>query len=204
MMKFHAWSQQKPQKLGVLAGSFNPPTVAHEGLVSAAGSYVDGVLCVVPTALPHKEYFGATLEQRLEMLQESQISSLSSIASSDAGLFVDMARECKEHYGSNVQLYFICGRDAAERVLSWDYGRPGVVEEMLREFHLLVAARQGEFEAPPELDGRIHRMHMRRDHDLVSSTEVRKRIARGEPWEHLVPTEIVELVRQIYSGGAYS
>ncbi len=29
------------------------------------------------------------------------------------------------------ELSFICGRDAAERILHWDYGRPGVVEEML-------------------------------------------------------------------------
>jgi len=199
MLKFHVRGHGKPQKLGVLAGGFNPPTVAHEGLVNAARYHVDEVLCVVPTALPHKEYFGASLEQRLEMLVESQIPSLGSIASSEAGLFVEIARECREHYGSDVQLYFICGRDAAERVLNWDYGRAGVVDEMLGDFELLVAARQGEFDPPPEFSGRIHRMYLPGDHDLVSSTEVRERIARGEPWEHLVPGEIAERVRRIYS-----
>jgi nicotinate-nucleotide adenylyltransferase len=203
-MKFHQKSLRRPEKLGVLAGSFNPPTIAHQELASAAGFYVDEVLCVVPSALPHKEYFGATLEQRLEMLDAIDMSLFGSIASSEAALFVDIARECKTCYGPDVQLYFVCGRDAAERVLTWDYGRPGVVEEMLKEFELLVAARQGEFEPPPHLRSRVQRMYMRSDHDAVSSTEVRERIVRGEPWEHMVPREIVDQVREIYSKKPYS
>ena len=170
-------------------------------LVDAAlGYHVEEVLCVLPQTFPHKEYFGATLEQRLEMLAHAEEGGLPySVATSEAGLFLDIARECREHYGSGVQLSFICGRDAAERVLSWDYGRPGVVEEMLREFQLLVAARQGEFEAPEQFRERIHRLQMRAGYDALSSTEVRERIARGERWEHLVPETIVDRVRAIYS-----
>ena len=203
-MKFYRKIIQKPQKLGVLAGSFNPPTIAHQELAYSAGFYVDQVLCVVPSALPHKEYFGATLDQRLDMLATANVSIFGAIASSEAALFLDIARECKACYGPDVQLYFVCGRDAAERVLTWDYGRHGVVEEMLKEFELLVAARQGEFEPPLHLRARVHRIFMRGDHDAVSSTEVRERIERGEPWEHLVPREIVDRVREIYSKKPYS
>ena len=32
----------------------------------------------------------------------------------------------------------------------------------------------------------------------ISAPEVRARIRRGEPWEHLVPREIAPLVRKIY------
>jgi nicotinate-nucleotide adenylyltransferase len=189
----------RPQRLGVLAGSFNPPTIAHEELVYAAGFHVDEVLCVVPSVLPHKEYFGATLEQRLAMLEAARLMPPCSIATSEKGLFIDIARECREHYGPDPRLSFICGRDAAERILAWDYGRPGVVEEMLKEFDLLVAARSGEFQPPAEFQHRIHPLGLRAAQDQVSSTEVRERIARGEPWEHLVPGTIVELVREIYS-----
>ncbi|HTA66668.1 MAG TPA: nicotinate-nicotinamide nucleotide adenylyltransferase [Bryobacteraceae bacterium] len=189
----------RPQRLGVLAGSFNPPTIAHEELVYAAGFHVDEVLCVVPSVLPHKEYFGATLEQRLAMLEAARLMPPCSIATSEKGLFIDIARECREHYGPDTRLSFICGRDAAERILAWDYGRPGVVEEMLKEFELLVAARSGEFQPPAEFQHRIHPLGLRAAHDQVSSTEVRERIARGEPWEHLVPGTIVERVREIYS-----
>lgn len=198
-MRFHRRSLGKPKKLGVIAGSFNPPTVAHAELVHAAAFQVDEVLCVVPSVFPHKEFVGATLEQRLEMLAAADLSEPASIAVSEKGLFIDIARECREYYGADTRLYFVCGRDAAERILTWDYGRPGVVEEMLQEFELLVAARGGEFRPPAEFQHRVHPLGLRAAHDHVSSTEVRERIARGDPWEHLVPREIVERVREIYS-----
>jgi len=189
----------RPRTVGVVAGSFNPPTIAHEELVYAAGFHVDEVVCVVPGVLPHKEYFGATLEQRLEMLASVELLALCSIASTEKGLFIDIARECHEHFGPEVRLSFVCGRDAAERILTWDYGRPGAVEEMLREFELLVAPRGGHYEPSAEYRDRIHTLHVRSGHEDVSSTEVRERIARGEPWEHLVPEGIRERVREIYS-----
>jgi nicotinate-nucleotide adenylyltransferase len=200
-VRFHRRSLGKPKKLGVIAGSFNPPTIAHEELVNAAAFHVEEVLCVVPSVFPHKQFVGATLEQRLEMLAAGLDDGTRppSIAISEKGLFIDIARECREHYGADMQLYFVCGRDAAERILTWDYGRPGVVEEMLREFELLVAARGGEFRPPAEFQQRVHPLGLRAAHDHVSSTEVRERIARSEPWEHLVPPEIVERVREIYS-----
>jgi nicotinate-nucleotide adenylyltransferase len=198
-VRFHQRSLGRPRKLGVVAGSFNPPTIAHEELVYAAGFHVDEVLCVVPSVFPHKEFVGATLEQRLEMLASAELAKPASIAVSEKGLFIDIGRECREHYGADTRLYFVCGRDAAERILRWDYGRPGVVEEMLQEFELLVAARDGEFRPPGEFQHRVHPLGLRAVHDHVSSTEVRERIGRGEPWEHLVPPEIVERVREIYS-----
>ena len=169
-------------------------------LLHASRSQVDELVCVVPRTFPHKDYFGATLEQRLELLGSAKREAPYSIATTSEGLFIDIARECREHYGGDTRLYFICGRDAAERILTWDYGRPGVVEEMLREFELLVGGRAGEFEIPAEFRDRIHRLALRGTHDDVSSTDVRERIARGEPWEHLVPEPIVERVREIYRG----
>jgi nicotinate (nicotinamide) nucleotide adenylyltransferase len=182
-----------------MAGSFNPPTTAHLELANAAGTNVDEVLCVVPRALPHKEYSGATMEQRVEMLLLSGLAIPHSIASTDNGLFIDIARECRAHYDSDTGLYLICGRDAAERILTWDYGRPGVVEELLNEVELLVAPRGGGFRAPAAFERRIHSLDLPGEHDAVSSSEVRARIARGDPWEHLVPRAIVERVREIYS-----
>jgi nicotinate-nucleotide adenylyltransferase len=197
-MEFYVTSRRTPKKLGVLAGTFNPPTQAHLELAAAALFHVEEILFVIPRAFPHKEFFGATLEQRLEMLALADPGIGYSVAASDAGLFLEIARDCREHYPNDVQLCFVCGRDAAERVLQWNYGRPGAVEEMFREFELLVADRQGRFEPPPEFRDRIHTLHVRAVDD-VSSTEVRERIARGEPWEHLVPEGIVDRVRAIYS-----
>lgn len=197
-LQFFRQSASTPHKVGILAGSFNPPTIAHVELARAATQYVDVVVCVVPRVFPHKEYSGATLDQRIAMLDASGIGVPHAIAASEHGLFIDIARECRQHFGPKVGLAFICGRDAAERILHWDYGRPGVIEEMLHEFELLVAPRRGHFAPIAEHRDRIHTLNMR-GHDLVSSTEVRERIQRGEPWEHLVPQTIRGQVREIYS-----
>jgi nicotinate-nucleotide adenylyltransferase len=189
----------KPRTVGILPGSFNPPTIAHLELAQAASRMVDALICVVPRTFPHKEYSGATLEQRIEMLESAGLEIPYAIAVTGQGLFIDIGRECREYYGPEARLAFVCGRDAAERILTWDYGRPGVVDEMLGEFELLVAPRGGHFAPPAEYRDRIQALQVRGGHEEVSSTEVRERIARGEPWEHLVPERIRERVREIYS-----
>ena len=184
------------RRLGILAGSFNPPTIAHVELASeAARHHVDQVLWVLPREFPHKEYHGATMEQRLEMLRRLRWPA----AVSSGGLFVEIARECREHFQESTQLVFLCGRDAAERIIEWDYGQPRAAERMLREFELLVAARCGKYRAPQHLAHRIGGLDLQSDCGHVSSTEVRQRIERGQPWEHLVPDSIVGMVRKIYA-----
>lgn len=165
----------------------------------AASSAVDLIVCVVPEVFPHKSYTGATIEQRAEMLQAAALNVPHAIASTRAGLFIDIASEFRDHFGPDVELAFVCGRDAAERILEWDYGRAGVVEEMLAEFELLVAPRGGDFSPPAQFRHRIQTLAIPAGHELVSSTEVRERIVRGEDWEYLVPEGIRERVREIYS-----
>jgi nicotinate (nicotinamide) nucleotide adenylyltransferase len=198
-LDFVRHTQSQPRSVGILAGSFNPPTIAHLELAQAASRRVDALICVVPRAFPHKDYSGATLEQRVEILEQAGLEIPYAIAVTDRGLFVDIGRECRELYGPEARLAFVCGRDAAERILNWDYGRPGVVEEMLREFELLVAPRGGHFVPPAQYRDRIQASQVGPGYEEVSSTEVRERIARGEPWEHLVPERIRERVREIYS-----
>jgi phosphopantetheine adenylyltransferase len=84
-MEFHVRSLSTPERIGILPGSFNPPTLAHCALVHAAGFYVDEVLCVLPRAFPHKEYFGATLKERLQMLDQSDLFPIYSSAISQVG-----------------------------------------------------------------------------------------------------------------------
>jgi nicotinate-nucleotide adenylyltransferase len=198
-LKFYRQESVTPRKVGILAGSFNPPTIAHIELARAASATVGLVLFVVPRVFPHKVYSDATLEQRVQMLEAAGLEVPHGIASTSQGLFIDIARECREHYGPTVDFSFICGRDAAERILRWDYGRAGVLEEMFREFDLLVAPRGGHLSPPPEFAKRIQGLRIGAGHQEVSSTEVRQRIARGEAWEHLVPESIRERVREIYS-----
>jgi len=198
-MEFFHRSPGAPSHLGILPGTFNPVTLAHLALASAAAGQVDEVVWVLPRSLPHKEYTGATFAQRVDMLSTALCGQpRCSIAASAGGLFVEIAEECRAAYGEHVRLTFLCGRDAAERIVNWDYGRPGEFARMLRQFDLLVAARGGEYEPPAGLQAAIRRLPLAAGFEYVSASDVRCRIAHGEPWEHLVPPAIHDRVSKIY------
>ena len=202
-MEFFQRAAGAPARLGILPGTFNPVTTAHLALAEAGLGWVDEVLFVLPRELPHKEFTGATFAQRIEMLRLALAGEpVFSLASSEGGLFADIAAECRREYGAGVRLAFLCGRDAAERIATWDYGRPGAFAGMLRGFDLLVASRKGVYEPPPEFRGAIHRLELPREYDAVSATGVRRGVLRGEPGERMVPEAARELALRIYRGGA--
>ena len=58
---------------------------------------------------------------------------------------------------------------------------------MLERFELLVANRDGHYEPPDEIRDRVHVLEVPGEIGAISATEVRERLRRGEPWEHLVP-----------------
>jgi nicotinate-nucleotide adenylyltransferase len=182
------------KRIGVLAGAFNPVTRAHLALADAAAKIVDEVVCVVPRVYPHKHFHGAGLDERVEMLKLA--GGRYGVEIAEGGLFIDIARELHQPH---TEICFICGRDAAQRVIDWDYGEAGAIEKMLTEFSIIVAERGGTYEAPEHVRHRVHRLELDQDFSGVSSTEVRRRIAAGEPWQHLVPSAIVDRVRQIYA-----
>src|ERR1700691_223723 len=76
-------------RLGVLPGTFNPPTRAHMALAHAALAHCDEILFVLPRALPHKNYGGVGFEDRLRLLTSTVGSHPHfSAAASDGGLFL--------------------------------------------------------------------------------------------------------------------
>jgi nicotinate (nicotinamide) nucleotide adenylyltransferase len=199
-LEFFRRAEGRPQALAVLPAAFNPPTLAHLALARASLATADEVLFVLPREFPHKPYEGATFQQRIEMLLAATCSeSRFSIAASLGGLFAEIAEECRESYGEDIRLLFLCGRDAAERIVTWDYGEPDAFARMIENFELLVAPRDGNYQPPPEIRHRVGILQPTEDISLISASEVRDRLRQNAPWEHLVPAEIVPLVRAIYA-----
>ncbi len=200
-MEFLRRAPGRPSKLGVLAAAFHPPTRAHLALARAALLLVNEVVFVLPRVFPHKRYEEVALQDRVRMVLAATAGEPQfSVAVSEGGLFIEIAEECKTAYGPEVEIWFLCGRDAAERVVNWDYGEPGAFARQLKTYGLLVAPRRGRYEPPPEYRERIRPLPLDRDYDEVSSTAVREAIRTGRPWEHLVPATIVEEVRRLYGG----
>jgi len=199
-MEFFRKAPGDPSRLGILPGTFNPITIAHVGLARAALGAVDEVVFVLPRRFPHKPYEGASFEDRIAMLAEALAgeSRFSIAASGGTGLFCEIAAECRAAYGPGTRLLVLCGRDAAERIVNWDYGETGAIRRMLGEFGLLVAARGGEYVPPPELRSAVLPLPLAGAYESVSATEVRRRIAAGEDWETLVPPPVRERVRRVF------
>lgn len=197
-MEFLIRPECQAERLGILPGSFNPPTRAHLALAEAALAEVDEVLLVLPRSFPHKNYDGASFGQRSRMLRAAvERQPRLAAAISEGGLFIDIARECRTVYGPDVQLAFVCGRDAAERVVGWDYGNANAIKQMLEAFQLLVACRQGVYEPPMHLRRHIRHLALPAGWDAVSASDVRRRMREGAPWQHLVPEAILPVLNEM-------
>ncbi|HXJ42636.1 MAG TPA: hypothetical protein VNH18_25370, partial [Bryobacteraceae bacterium] len=190
-----------PGRVAIFPGAWNPPTVAHVAIARAALKWADEVVWMLPRTFPHKSFDGAAFEARREMLRSlAALEGGFSAAISDANLHFRMAAEAREAYGSGPEIGIISGRDAAERIATWDYGEPGVFERMLAEYPLLIAARRGEYTPDPQHADRILLLNLEQSFDEVSSTEIRKRVAEGGEWRHLVPEILIPQVASIYGG----
>jgi nicotinic acid mononucleotide adenylyltransferase len=171
-------------------------------LAEAALAEMDEVVLVLPRVFPHKNYTGASFTQRADMLRAVLLlRPRLAAATSVGGLFIEIAQECRAAYGPAVQLTFVCGRDAAERMVAWDYDNHHAINQMLETFQLLVACRDGAYEAPPSLRRHIRTLALPAHLNAISASDVRRRIRDGAAWQHLVPREIVPILnemREIY------
>jgi len=185
--------------VALLPGSFNPPTIAHLGLAQAALTRVATVVFTLPRTFPHKRFDGVDHAGRLALLQALTTSEPRfAVALSDGGLFVEIARELRQLHPSTGEVHLLCGRDAAERVLNWNYPETLPFSSQLEEYRLLVAARQGEFDPPPEIECRTERLITESNWDDISATDIRQSIQCGGAWRHLVPEQIHGHVAKLY------
>jgi nicotinic acid mononucleotide adenylyltransferase len=196
-MEFVRGNVTEVSRVAILPGSFHPPTVAHFGLARVALERVDAVVFTMPRTFPHKRYEGVGQAERLEMLLRlAAPEPRFAVAVSEGGLFVEMARELRTLSPDLREVFLVCGRDAAERIVAWPYTEGDSIERQLAEYSLLVAARRGVFVPPAGLRERVETMEA--SWDDVSSTRVREAIAAGEDWRALVPEAIHGMVEMLY------
>ena len=154
-MEFLHRAKQGTGGIALLPGAWNPPTRAHVAMLRAALAWAGEGVLVLPRALPHKEFEGASFARRAEWIRRIAAEHGLSAAISDGGLFIEMARECRSAAG-DAAVHVVCGRDAAERIVGWDYGTASTIDSQLDEYQMLVAPRGGVYEPPAHLAARIH------------------------------------------------
>ena len=175
---------------GILGGTFDPPQNGHLALARAALEQlpVDRLLVLVAEHPGHRVVV-ADAESRVR-LAEAAFAELPAEVVLDPNAFtVDAVGD-----GRFGEAIFIVGADEGAAFPGWK-----APEEVLREVKLAVGTRTGY--PPPDLERYRDRvLSFQLASPPVSSSEVRERVARGEPIADLVP-EAVE--REISKLGLY-
>ena len=201
----HGVPAQTPGRLGVLGGSYNPITLAHLALADTVVKTFDmhEVLFLLPEVPPHKTIFGASLEQRLEMMRLAVAERpYATVGLSSHGLFLDMYAGLLEVYPPHTEVFFLTGRDAAERILTWSYDdAAAALRQMFDAFQLIVCDREGPFHLPDDplllpYRQRIHCCTLPPGCQHVSATAVRQRCHQGLPVDDLVPATVARYISE--------
>jgi nicotinamide-nucleotide adenylyltransferase len=197
-------------RLGLLAGSFNPPTIAHQQLALAglvAGG-LDHAWYALSTRTVDKEVVtGAGLEDRLLLLDLLvEADPRLGVLLLNRGLYVDQARLMREAYPTLGELVFVVGFDKIVQIFDPRYydDRDAALEQLFALATFLVAPR-GDDEAPalaallarPEnrrFAGAVRPLDLPPEVREVASSAVRLGLAEGEPPDQTVPPEVTSLV----------
>jgi nicotinate-nucleotide adenylyltransferase len=201
------------RRLGILSAAFNPITRAHVALVQSAYHHyqLHEVLFVLPITQPHKLIHDAPIDARLRMMELAvQGNPAFSIGACTHGLFIDICRAAAAAYPPETRLWFITGRDAAERILTWPYPDPAkALSELFAQAELLVADRQGAFVLPDipvvrQHAGHVHHLPLPAEYSQVSATAIRSRLATGEDVSELVPPAVMGYIleHRLYQEGS--
>ncbi len=191
------------RRIGIMGGTFDP---IHHGHLVAASEVADRFgldeVIFVPTGQPWQK-----VDEPVSSAEDRYLMTVIATASNprfqvsrvdiDRGgptYTVDTLQDLHDEYGPKVQLFFITGADALERILSWKE-----VDRMFELAHFIGVTRPGfELSAkhlPADTVSLVQVPAM-----AISSTDCRARVARGEPVWYLVPDGVVQYIakRRLY------
>jgi len=146
------------KRIGLLAGSYNPLTVAHVALAEAArrAGRLDLIAWALTAVTVDKEQVTrASLPQRIAQLDAYRGSADDRVHCSDAlvllnhGLYVDQARAMRTLMAPDAELDIIVGYDKIVQIFDPRYydDREAALHALFGQARLLVAPRDGQGEA---------------------------------------------------------
>ena len=190
---------------GVLGGTFDPPHYGHLALAESAQTALslERVLWVVTALPPHKPgRKHSPVELRVEMV-EAAIDGIETFSVSRADIdrppphyAVDTLRWLAARQPGTRFAYLI-GSDSLRDLPTWHtpvqfveacevvgiLRRPGVVVDLRSlEREIPGLSRKARFVDAPQLP--------------VSGADIRRRVAEGEPFEHLLPPAVAKIIQR--------
>jgi len=191
------------RRIGIMGGTFDP--IHHGHLVAAsevAGRFDLDEVVFVPTGQPWQkaDMPVSSAEDRYLMTVIATASNprfqVSRVDIDRAGptYTVDTLQDLRNAYPDKAELYFITGADALERILSWKDA-----ERMFDLAHFVGVTRPGfeltDAHLPADTVSLIRVPAM-----AISSSDVRNRVAAGQPVWYLVPDGVVQYIakRHLY------
>ena len=205
-----------PARIGILSGSFNPPTLAHIELARRAKQTfkIDHILFTISRVTIDKERVeGLSLEDRLLLLSLiAEEEGSASVAAVNRGLYFEHALASRSLLGTQSRIYFIVGMDKVIQIFDPSYyqDRDAALKILFTEAQLIAAGRHpwGKEELGKLLDREENRPYQDRVYSLtlpedvrgLSSSELRTVIAKGDSVGGQLP-KVVE--RFIAESGAY-
>ena len=185
---------------GLLGGTFDPPHNGHVALARAALEQLglERLVVMVAGQPPHKELQtdGETRYRLASAAFDQPRVELSRAELDRPGpaYTVDTVQDLERRFGDIV---VVVGGDMFASYPTWR--EP---DRILEHARLAVAARPGT--SPEDFDavlGQLDRPDRVVFFDMppvdISASEVRQRVAAGEPYDHLVPPAVVRLIEQL-------
>jgi nicotinate-nucleotide adenylyltransferase len=191
------------RRIGIMGGTFDPIHNGHLVAASEVASrfFLDEVV-FVPTGQPWQkaDYEVSAAEDRYLMTviatasnPQFQVSRVD-IDRGGPTYTVDTLKDLRQLYGAKVDLFFITGADALDKILSWKDA-----DQIFDLAHLVGVTRPGfeltDAHLPAATVSLVQVPAM-----AISSTDCRQRVSSGQPIWYLVPDGVVQYIkkRQLY------
>jgi len=199
-------------------GTFDPIHEGHMAIARAARDACDAAIHLLPAAdPPHRSAPGAAAVDRaamvgLAILDEPRLMlDLREMERDGPSWTVETLRLLREELGPELPLAWLVGADSFLGLPTWKSWR-----ELLDLVHFIVADRPGsplDVDLTPELDSAVAGRWTTNCADLCddpagrvlllhqplqpqSATELRHRIAAGQPWRDLVPPDVADYIAE--------
>lgn len=195
------------RSVGLVAGSFDPMTVAHAALAEALGTDLT-LLVWSPATLPKETGPGGAPSPPL-VEPETVLASLVSwceprpwarTAVSSHGLLVDQVEAAAASFPRS-RLVLGMGSDKLRQLLDrrWYKDRDSVLDRLFDRAEVATAARSGagpDVADEPRWAGRIRAVRLPAEVAAVSSRSVREAVRAGRDVSSIVPPEVLPFVRE--------